>query len=469
MFGQLASSHTVCSLLSRRIFFRRATSGVAGDLARIQSGLRCRSVVGSILTGMRAIFSAADILVPASIFGGRGRVASVMRTSNFDGSKGGDGSSRGSEGRRIVPQMPEQVRLQRLGHHGDIARAAKIDDLGDLHARVAAGVDALEGLEVHVHVEGEPVITAAAPHPQAERGDLGAVGGVHAWCVAARARLDAEILQGVDDGVFQRFHQRAHAKPAAAQVHHRIDHQLARTVIGYLAAAIDVDHRDVAGGEHVFRLAVEAHGEHRRMLQEPDLVRGVVVAFGGERLHLPPGGFIRNVRAQVAEQRQLRSIHRQNSTFLLAVSSRWSASSCAWLVARKVTGTDRNFSEPDSWLRTAALRMSTCRPKIASISGSNSMVLRPIPLMGYSQGNFSSFSSAIAYSKSISTESTMRRNSPPCSTASTGVSGARTSSRPSTLTRTTPSTSPGAPGATMALPGPTAAANSPYRPRGTAP
>ena len=57
-FGQLASSQTVCSLLARSASLMRATSGVPWVLARIQFGLRSGWTVGSILIGMRAIFSA---------------------------------------------------------------------------------------------------------------------------------------------------------------------------------------------------------------------------------------------------------------------------------------------------------------------------------------------------------------------------------------------------------------------------
>src|SRR5215469_14668773 len=66
MLGQEASSQTVCRRFSRRIFFKRATSGVAQDWTRIQEGLRNGVTVGSIFTGMRAIFSWALNFLPGS-------------------------------------------------------------------------------------------------------------------------------------------------------------------------------------------------------------------------------------------------------------------------------------------------------------------------------------------------------------------------------------------------------------------
>ena len=71
--GQLASSHTVCRPFSRSARFSRATSGVPGNWARIQGGLRSRvsGVVGSTLTRSRAIFSAPRSFSPRTTGAGR--------------------------------------------------------------------------------------------------------------------------------------------------------------------------------------------------------------------------------------------------------------------------------------------------------------------------------------------------------------------------------------------------------------
>jgi hypothetical protein len=45
--------------------------------------------------------------------------------------------------------------------------------IGDGHAGIAAGVDRLEGRQVHVHVQGEAVVAAAVLDAQPEGGDLG--------------------------------------------------------------------------------------------------------------------------------------------------------------------------------------------------------------------------------------------------------------------------------------------------------
>ena len=56
IFGQDASSHTVCNLCSRRICLISKKRGLFGDLARIQLGLR-NSASGTILIGMRSVFA----------------------------------------------------------------------------------------------------------------------------------------------------------------------------------------------------------------------------------------------------------------------------------------------------------------------------------------------------------------------------------------------------------------------------
>ena len=48
------------------------------------------------------------------------------------------------------------------------------------------------------------------------------------------------------DGFLERRHQLPHAQPAALQIDERINHELARSVVGDLPATIDLDHRNVA-------------------------------------------------------------------------------------------------------------------------------------------------------------------------------------------------------------------------------
>ncbi len=68
-------------------------------------------------------------------------------------------------------------------------------------------------------------------------------------------RLDTIFSQGIDDRLLQQRHQLPHAQLTALEVQQDVHHLLSRTVIGDLAAAIALDHRNIAGHQHVFRFA----------------------------------------------------------------------------------------------------------------------------------------------------------------------------------------------------------------------
>src|SRR5690606_9135163 len=64
-------------------------------------------------------------------------------------------------GRQLSQQVIDQARRESFR----VQLYAKIAQLRDLQPLVAAGVDSREGRKVHVHVEAESVVTAAAPYP----------------------------------------------------------------------------------------------------------------------------------------------------------------------------------------------------------------------------------------------------------------------------------------------------------------
>src|SRR5690606_27515169 len=122
---------------------------------------------------------------------------------------------------------------------------------GHFEPGVAAGIDAPERLQVHGDVERQAVEAAAVAHPDPERGDLGAAIDVDAWRAVAAPGRDAPAGQGVDDRLLDAADVVAHAQLQPAQVDQRIGHQLAGAVVGHLAAAVHLQHRDVAGHQHV--------------------------------------------------------------------------------------------------------------------------------------------------------------------------------------------------------------------------
>ena len=113
--------------------------------------------------------------------------------------------------------------------------------------------------------------------------------------------LDIAFGERVDDGGFEAGHQLPYRELAAAHIHQHVEHQLARAVIGHLAAAITLHHRDVARGEQVFGLAGLALGVDGVMLHHPELVRGVGGAIVGERLHGVPHRLV-GATAQLSDE-----------------------------------------------------------------------------------------------------------------------------------------------------------------------
>ncbi len=87
---------------------------------------------------------------------------------------------------------------------------------------------------------------------------------------------DAEVAAGANEHLFQAANEidGSHLGLEAAQVEDRIGHQLARTMEGNVAAAIDVEELDAALGEelrrsdHVFKPGIASQGDNRRMLQQ---------------------------------------------------------------------------------------------------------------------------------------------------------------------------------------------------------
>src|ERR1700733_2345806 len=115
---------------------------------------------------------------------------------------------------------------------------------------MAARVDAPERLEVERDVHRQPVVAAGAAHAHADTGEL-AASDIDPRGTAAAGSGDAALRGELDHGTLEGRDEVVDRQPQALQIDERVDHQLSRPVIGHLAAAVDLHHRDVPGGQQV--------------------------------------------------------------------------------------------------------------------------------------------------------------------------------------------------------------------------
>src|SRR3546814_10149512 len=200
----------------------------------------------------------------------------------------------------------------------------------------------------------------------------------------------APFGQRVDHRVLDPAHVVAHADLQAPQVEQRIDHDLAGAVVGHLATTVDVQHRDVAGHQHVLGLAGLAEGEHRVVLDHPDLVGRRFVAHVGETLHSAPDRFV-GLAAEVADDGGTRCSRCHSVHFTSGCARRASCAASYWVrsSARKLSFTETNLPPLDS--RHEMLSCSTLMPLAVSsfgISTSRPAVDGPIAVISKVPGNW---------------------------------------------------------------------------------
>src|SRR5712671_423277 len=252
MLGQDASSHTVCSFCSRRMrLMSWKRESELGARTRIQAGLASASR-GTILMGMRAVFSAPFSFTPGS--------------------------------RMLEPRDQELYQFS----FKEFFRPFKshILHLRYRKARIAAGIDRGKRREVHVDVEGEAVVGAAARHANAERGDLRAL---HVNPGSAGPAFAAP-LEKVDHRLLEQPHEALHPDAAPREIDQGVEHDLAGAVIRDLAAPVRAQHRDAVldrGGLGALSQRVD-----RRMLDQPDFIRARRGSLRRESAHRLQGRLV---------------------------------------------------------------------------------------------------------------------------------------------------------------------------------
>ena len=145
------------------------------------------------------------------------------------------------------------------------------EGLRDHEAGITAGIDRGEGREIHVHVERDAVVAAAAPHPKSERRNLRAV-DIYARRAVPAFGSHAVSPKDFDHCLLDQAHHAAHCQSAPFEINQNVHDRLPRTVIGDLPAAVDPlqGNRRLAG--KVFFPARDADGVDGRVLEHPELV-----------------------------------------------------------------------------------------------------------------------------------------------------------------------------------------------------
>src|SRR5947209_1716160 len=177
MFGQEASSQTVCSFWRRRmslISWKREFG--LGARTRIQAGFGSGAPRGT----MRMVFAWPFSFTPAS---------------------------------RMLESVDQEA-CEPLADFGGRSGHAEVAGLRDGEAGIAAGVDRREGSEVHVNVEREPMVCPAPHYPYAERRHLGPLHIDSRRAGPARGTAADEV----DHHLLEQAHELAHLDAAAAEI-----------------------------------------------------------------------------------------------------------------------------------------------------------------------------------------------------------------------------------------------------------
>src|SRR5690348_15855951 len=117
-----------------------------------------------------------------------------------------------------------------LADLGGRARHAEVARLRHREAGIAARIDGRGRCEVHVDVEREAMVRAAARHPYAEGRHCGTV---HIDSRRAGPPFSARADE-IDHRLLEQADERFHLEGAAAEIDQRIEHDLSGAMVGDL-------------------------------------------------------------------------------------------------------------------------------------------------------------------------------------------------------------------------------------------
>src|SRR5690606_24707050 len=190
-------------------------------------------------------------------------------------------------------------------------------------------------------------------------------------------QLDQALLHGGN--------QFPHTQAQPPQIKHQVADQLAGAVVGHLPAPLHLDDRNIPRRQQVLGLAGLPLGEHRRVLQQPDLVSRPGIALGGQRAHGVQRGLVFHQPQMTHDQL---GHHSTMCTWPVALRSRCSCCSCSSPVA--VITSRRDWNRPFLLSCTTSLLVSSagsCRRTTTSTRSTTPSPAEQMILIGYWQGN----------------------------------------------------------------------------------
>ena len=171
-----------------------------------------------------------------------------------------------------------------FAHRGGVVLAEDLGDGDDGASGEAAGDDEVEVVHVGVEVDGEPVEGDPSSDADADRADLGGEVGLEVVLrvdpdagLGVGVALDVELGERSDDGLFEGADVLVDAELGSVEVDDGVADELARAVVGDIAAAVcfvelhALGREEFFGGEDVgWGVGASGDGDDRVVLDHDD-------------------------------------------------------------------------------------------------------------------------------------------------------------------------------------------------------
>ncbi len=150
--------------------------------------------------------------------------------------------------------------------------------MGDLQVCESTGIDALERLQIHIHIQSQTVESTTMSHAYAERANLGAVNIDPGRSIAALGSYTGPG-QRIDHALLDQVYVAANAQTQTPQIQQRVGHDLTRAMVGDLAPTIASHNRNTTRCQQMLAPPSLTQGEYRVVLKQPQLIDGMGVTL----------------------------------------------------------------------------------------------------------------------------------------------------------------------------------------------